>query len=226
MIDLLEESWRERLQGEFSKPYMKELEEFVERERESKNIFPPKLLTFYAFSKTPFNKTRVVIVGQDPYHGQDQAHGLSFSVPPKTPPPPSLKNIFKEMHDDLGIAIPKTGCLTSYAEQGVLLLNSTLTVCENTPKSHYGRGWEQFTDAVIDALIDREEPVIFVLWGRSAKDKCMRIYSRQNTRHKVLEAAHPSPFSAYHGFFGCGHFSQINRYLEEMGQAPIDWRLE
>ena len=174
-------------------------------------------------AKTPFHQVKVVIVGQDPYHGKGQAHGLSFSVPEGIGQPPSLKNIFRELKEDLGISEPSTGCLTSWAEQGVLLLNATLTVRASEPKSHYGKGWERFTDAVISQLALREDPVIFVLWGASAQEKCKTVLQHINKERVVLTAAHPSPFSAYNGFFGCRHFSKINDHLKRWGKRPIDW---
>jgi len=213
----IETSWREALKDELQKPYLFELALFLERERASeKRVFPPKQLVFNAFNKTPFDRVRVVLVGQDPYHGAGQAHGLSFSVPEGVPLPPSLKNIFKE----IGGEMPPHGCLSSWAEQGVLLLNSALTVREGTPNSHKDRGWERFTDAVIQKLAERKKPLIFVLWGNSAKEKCERVLN-QYPHHVCLTAAHPSPFSAHKGFLGCGHFSKINEQLK----PPIEWSL-
>lgn len=217
---VLEPSWQQALDDELKKPYMAPLAAFVAEERAGPvPIYPPKHLVFNAFQKTPFDQVKVVIVGQDPYHGPGQAHGLSFSVPKGIPPPPSLKNIFKEIQSDLGIPPPDHGCLLKWAEQGVLLLNNTLTVRQGQPLSHHKRGWERFTDAVIAKINEREEePVVFLLWGRSAKDKCPHIHSR----HKVLKAAHPSPLSAYNGFFGCKHFSQANDFLKG---KEINWNL-
>lgn len=223
----LEPTWKEALKDELKKPYIIELAAFVECERRGQiPIYPPKELVFNAFNLTPYPKVKVLIMGQDPYHGKGQAHGLSFSVPEGVPPPPSLKNIFKELAEDLALPIPTSGCLIPWAEQGVMLLNATLTVREGTPMSHHGRGWERFTDAVIAKLSEREDPVIFVLWGNSAKEKVAHIKQLEGqTRHFMLTAAHPSPFSANNGFFGCRHFSKINQILEAMGKAPIDWSL-
>jgi uracil-DNA glycosylase len=224
MIEHLEESWRSELKEEFNKPYMKKLEHFLQAEKMRKaKVFPQEELIFNAFSKTPFSKTKVVIIGQDPYHGEGQAHGLSFSVPEGVEPPPSLKNIFLEMKSDIGLTDKKSGCLDSYAKQGVLLLNATLTVRKGEPKSHFGMGWEEFTDAVIDRLIKRTDPLIFVLWGKVAMEKCQRILAGSQTKHAILTAAHPSPFSAHQGFFGCHHFSKINSYLLRWGKEPISW---
>ncbi len=217
----IEEKWGRLLEGEFAQPYMERLREFLKAERASPlPIYPPSGLVFNAFVQTPFDKVRVVIMGQDPYHGPGQAHGLCFSVPPGVEPPPSLKNIFKELNSDLGVPIPSTGCLLPWAQQGVLLLNATLTVREGQAGSHHGKGWEQFTDAVVRLLVEREEPVIFVLWGKSAQTKCQHVM--QDSHHKVLKAAHPSPLSAHAGFFGCRHFSQINALLK----SPISWLLD
>ncbi len=215
---MLESSWKEVLSDELKKPYMTDLAAFVRQEREKYgNIYPPKELVFNALNLTPYEKVRVVIVGQDPYHGPGQAHGLCFSVPKGVEPPPSLKNIFKEIRDDLGLDIPKHGCLLKWAEQGVLLLNATLTVRESSPLSHHKKGWEQFTDAIIRKIAEKKNPVIFVLWGRNAQEKCKDI----DQHHIILKAAHPSPLSAYNGFFGCRHFSKINEFLDN----PIDWKL-
>ncbi len=223
----LEPSWQNALQDELRKSYIIELAAFVEAERLSGvPIYPSRNLVFNAFQQTPFDKVKVVIVGQDPYHGPGQAHGLCFSVPVGVPIPPSLKNIYKELMDDVGIPFPTHGCLLSWAQQGVMLLNATLTVSEGNPLSHHGRGWETFTDAAIKALVRREDPVIFVLWGKSAQDKC-RFLRQEGTpsRHYILTAAHPSPFSAYQGFLGCRHFSQINGILTKLGKTPIDWTI-
>jgi uracil-DNA glycosylase len=223
----LEPQWKRALQTELQKPYIASLMAFVERERLSKiPIYPPKPLIFNAFFATPFEQVKVVIMGQDPYHGAGQAHGLCFSVPPGVAPPPSLQNIFKELASDMGIPLPKQGCLLPWAEQGVLLLNATLTVRQGEPLSHHKRGWEQFTDAVIATLAQREEPVVFVLWGRSAQDKCRFLETAElQKRHFLLKAPHPSPLSAHNGFFGSRPFSQINKILASLGKKPIDWRL-
>ncbi len=218
----LEKSWHAVLKEEISKPYIKELKAFLEQEkRDGHVVYPPEPLIFNAFLQTPFDQVKVVIVGQDPYHGEGQAHGLSFSVPHGIPYPPSLKNIFKELKHDVGMSDPKHGCLECWAKQGVLMLNATLTVRKEEPKSHHGRGWEQFTDAVIGKLVEREAPIVFVLWGKSAQEKCRHVKGA----HIVLQAAHPSPFSAHSGFFGCRHFSQINAFLQKQGSRLIDWEI-
>lgn len=224
---LLEPSWQKVLQDELTKPYIAQLASFVEQERRSgKAIYPPKELVFNAFYRTPYDKVKVVIVGQDPYHGPGQAHGLSFSVPKGVQNPPSLQNIYKELITDVGIQIPQHGCLLSWADQGVMLLNATLTVRESTPMSHHGKGWEQFTDAAIRKLAEREDPVIFVLWGKTAQEKCRFLkQNSQASNHHILTAPHPSPLSAHQGFFGCRHFSQINNLLAQQGKAPIEWNI-
>ncbi len=221
----LEESWKDALQEEWSKKYLEELAQFLATERAQGAVYPPKQDVFNAFNSTPFKQVKVVIVGQDPYHGPDQAHGLSFSVPAGIPQPPSLKNIFKELQEDLGMSPPNHGNLASWAKQGVLMLNAILTVRAHTPKSHYGKGWEQFTDAVINRLADREDPVIFVLWGKTAQEKCRHILESTRKRHFVLMAPHPSPYSVHSGFFGCKHFSKINEVLTKQGKEPINWTL-
>lgn len=226
---VLEPSWQHQLQKELKEPYMIELAAFVEREYASAPvpIYPPKELIFNAFYQTPFDKVKVLIMGQDPYHGPKQAHGLSFSVPEGVKPPPSLQNIFKELESDVQIPKHNQGCLISWARQGVLLLNATLTVRQGEPMSHHGRGWELFTDAAVRKLEERKDPVIFVLWGKSAQDKCR--FLRQEgipSRHFILTAAHPSPYSANNGFFGCHHFSKINEILEKQDKKPIDWSLK
>ena len=221
----LEESWKNALRDEWSKKYLEELAQFLAVERTQGTVYPSKQDVFNAFNSTPFEQVKVVIVGQDPYHGQDQAHGLSFSVPTGISQPPSLKNIFKELQEDLGIIPPNHGNLVGWAKQGVLLLNAILTVRAHTPKSHYGKGWEQFTDAVINCLADREDPVIFVLWGKTAQEKCRHILESTRKRHFVLMAPHPSPYSVHSGFFGCKHFSKINELLTKQGKEPINWTL-
>ena len=223
---VLEPSWQKKLHDELQEPYALELAAFVEKEyaMAAVSIYPPKELIFNAFFQTPFDQVKVVIMGQDPYHGAGQAHGLSFSVPKGIKPPPSLQNIFKELESDLQIPKPSHGCLISWARQGVLLLNATLTVRQGEPMSHHGHGWEHFTDAAVRKLEERSDPVIFVLWGKSAQDKCR--FLRQEgipSRHYVLTAAHPSPYSANNGFFGCHHFSKINELLIKQGKEPIDW---
>lgn len=223
---LLETSWQHQLQDELQEPYIKELAAFIEKEYATAPvpIYPPKELIFNAFYQTPFDQVKVVIVGQDPYHGQGQAHGLCFSVPEGIKPPPSLQNIFKEMESDLQLSKPLNGCLLSWAKQGVLLLNATLTVRQGEPMSHHGRGWERFTDAAMRKLQERNDPVIFVLWGKSAQDKCR--FLRQEgipSRHFILTGAHPSPYSANQGFFGGRFFSRINELLIQQNKEPILW---
>jgi uracil-DNA glycosylase len=228
MFENLEESWRMQLKEELKLPFVKDLEKFLEIEGKNRQVvYPPSPLIFQAFQETPFDQVKVVLIGQDPYHGPGQAHGLSFSVPCGIKPPPSLKNIFKELVEDTKNPMPTTGCLRAWAKQGVLLLNATLTVRESAPASHYGKGWESFTDAVVQKLADRKDPVIFVLWGRNAQEKVAKIMERPlSTKHAVLKAAHPSPFSAHSGFFGCRHFSKINYFLEKWGKTPISWKVD
>ena len=219
----LEASWKAALANEFQQPYFHALKAYLVQEREAgRTFYPPGRLIFNALDATPFEQVKVVILGQDPYHGPGQAHGLSFSVPDGVPPPPSLVNIFKELEADLGVPRPATGNLEQWARQGVLLLNATLTVRAHQAASHQGKGWERFTDAIIRALNDRREHLVFILWGRYAREKG-RIIDRE--RHLVLTSPHPSPLSASNGFFGSRPFSAANRYLERHGQAPIDWRL-
>lgn len=217
MFELLENSWRKILETELKKPYIKKLEAFLEEEKGL--FYPPQEEVFEAFRKTPFEKVRVVIVGQDPYHGENQAHGLSFSVKKNMPLPPSLKNIYKELQQDLGVIPSKEGFLGKWADQGVLLLNTTLTVRKKEPLSHFGKGWEKFTDAVIEALLKKEDPIVFILWGNHAKEKCK---TALHTKHLVLTAAHPSPFSVKK-FLGCRHFSKTNTFVESLKKKPIDW---
>jgi uracil-DNA glycosylase len=218
----LHHSWLEPLQGEFASPYMAELKRFLLAEREAgKRIFPAGSNWFRALDLTPLDKVRVVILGQDPYHGEGQAHGLCFSVPSGVQPPPSLINIFKELASDLGIQRPGHGFLEHWARQGVLLLNSVLTVQMGQAASHRDRGWERFTDAVVRLVNAKPEPVVFMLWGSYAQKKAGFV----DPRHLVLKAPHPSPLSAHSGFFGCKHFSQANAFLEAHGQRPIDWAL-
>lgn len=219
-------SWENILSSELSLPYLAALASFVSNEREGATpVYPPQHQVFNTFKHTPFDKVKVVIVGQDPYHGVGQAHGLSFSVPHGISTPPSLKNIFKELQADLGIHPPTHGCLTSWADQGVLLLNSILTVRQGQPMSHQGQGWERFTDAVIRTLSHRPEPLVFVLWGKSAQEKCRHLALDAVSRHLTLTAPHPSPFSAHQGFLGCRHFSKINQFLVENHLSPVDWNL-
>lgn len=214
--------WDEILKDEFEKPYYKELRAFLKKEYSTGRIYPNMNDIFTALKSTSFEDTKVVIIGQDPYHGAGQAHGLCFSVKRPVEPPPSLKNIFKELESDVGFKIPDHGELTRWAEQGVLLLNTVLTVREATPNSHKGKGWEKFTDRVISELDRKETPVVFLLWGANAKNKAKII---TNPIHKKLETVHPSPLSAYGGFFGCRHFSRTNEILKNSGQTPIDWQI-
>jgi len=216
----IEKSWKEVLQTEFDKPYFENLVGFVKQEYASHTIFPPAGQIFNAFNTCPFNNVKVVILGQDPYHGPRQAHGLCFSVNDGIQFPPSLQNIFKEINSDLGIPMPKSGNLTRWAEQGVLLLNATLTVRASQAGSHQGRGWEEFTDAVIKIISEKAENVVFILWGSYAIKKKALIDA---SKHCILTAPHPSPLSSYRGFFGCKHFSQTNTYLTSKGKTPIEW---
>lgn len=219
----LEASWKARLDSEFEKPYMKQLKAFlVAEKRQGKVIYPKGADYFKALNLTPFESVKVVILGQDPYHGPQQAHGLCFSVPEGVPFPPSLRNIFQEINQELGLPIPTSGCLTSWAEQGVLLLNSVLTVEQQQAASHKDQGWETFTDAIIHALNAEREGIVFMLWGAYAQKKGSFITA---DKHCVLKSPHPSPLSAHRGFFGNNHFVQCNEYLEQCGVAPIDWRV-
>ncbi len=222
----MEKRWAEVLAEEFEKEYMIRLQKFLITEIEKeKIIYPPQELIFNAFCQTPFDEVKVVIMGQDPYHGKGQAHGLSFSVPKGIDIPPSLQNIFKEQVNDVGIKMPQMGDLTPLAKRGVLLLNATLTVVESLPKSHYGKGWEIFTDKVIEILSKREKPIVFLLWGRSAKEKIFNVFKDiYNTHHLILTAAHPS-FYSVSGFFGCKHFSKTNEFLIKNNIQPIDWQI-
>ncbi len=217
-------NWKDLLAEEWNLPYMKELKAFLEAEAAAgREVYPPKDEVFAALTQTPFDQVQVVVMGQDPYHGPGQAHGLSFSVPKGVQPPPSLQNIFKEIESDLGVPRPKHGCLLDWAKQGVLLLNATLTVRAHEAKSHHGRGWERFTDRIVQLLCAREDPIAFLLWGRSALEKFKHVQAP--ARHLVLTAAHPSPLSAYAGFLGCRHFSKVNEFLTKMGKNPIDWSI-
>jgi uracil-DNA glycosylase len=219
----LHESWKAPLLPEFQSDYMAQLKAFLVAEKAAgREIFPQGSLWFRALDLTPLDRVRVVILGQDPYHGPGQAHGLCFSVKPGVRPPPSLVNIYKELQSDLGIARPRHGFLEHWADQGVLLLNSVLTVEMAKPASHQGKGWERFTDAVIRLVNAKDEPVVFLLWGAYAQKKAAFV---DTSRHLVLKAAHPSPLSAHNGFLGCRHFSQCNAYLEAQGLEPIDWAL-
>jgi uracil-DNA glycosylase len=219
----MEESWKEQLKDEFEKPYFLQLVDHLKAEKAlNRQIYPAGNNIFKAFEKTPFQQVKLVILGQDPYHGPGQAHGLSFSVQDGVPIPRSLKNIFKELQTDIGITIPMSGNLNSWAEKGVLLLNASLTVRANEPASHSQIGWLTFTDAVISHLSANKKNLVFLLWGKFAQEKQLLIDSR---KHFVLKAAHPSPFSADKGFFGCKHFSKSNEYLMQKGYDPIDWKL-
>ena len=219
----LEESWLNVLGNEFSKPYFQDLKQFLIAEKQQYQVYPPGSQIFEAFNRTPFDKVKVVLLGQDPYHGQGQAHGLCFSVPAGVKPPPSLENIFKELSSDIGIRLPNHGNLTKWADQGVLLLNATLTVRANMAGSHQNKGWEQFTDKAILALSEQREGIVFLLWGSyaQAKDKLI-----DESKHFILKAPHPSPLSVYRGFYGCKHFSKTNEILFETNREPIDWRLD
>lgn len=219
----IEDSWKEVLNEEFQSNYFLTLKEFLIEERSKFQIFPPGGMIFNAFNKTPLNKVKVVLLGQDPYHGAGQAQGLCFSVPAGIAQPPSLVNIFKELNADLGIRIPKYGCLEKWADQGVLLLNATLTVRANQAGSHQGRGWETFTNTVIKKLSDNKTGLVFLLWGKYAQAKEELI---DKNKHHILKAAHPSPFSAYNGFFGCRHFSKTNEILKRQEQEPINWEID
>ncbi len=215
--------WLQILEPEFRKPYYRELFNFIRSEYASKVIYPPAGDLFNALHLTSYADTRVVILGQDPYHNQHQAHGLAFSVPEDQETiPPSLINIFRELHDDVGCRMPDNGCLVKWAKQGVLLLNTVLTVRAHQPQSHQGKGWEQFTDAILRALDRKEGPVVFMLWGAPAQAKAGLL---TQPGHLVLKAPHPSPLSAYRGFFGCAHFSRCNEYLQRNGLDPIDWQI-
>lgn len=219
----LDQSWRSVLGDELDKDYMHGLQQLLIAEQTAgKVIYPPSSQWFSAFNHTPFDKVRVVILGQDPYHGPGQAHGLCFSVLPGVKVPPSLANMFKELASDLGITQPNHGCLTSWAKQGVLLLNATLTVEQANAGAHQGKGWEQFTDQAIRALNDQREGIVFLLWGSYAHKKGAFI---DESRHLVLKSVHPSPLSAYRGFLGCKHFSATNNFLQKNGQQPINWQL-
>ena len=219
----LEPAWNNQLGDEFKKDYMLSLREFLaNRKQQGAIIYPPGSQWFAALNTTPFDQVKVVILGQDPYHGPGQAHGLCFSVLPNIKVPPSLVNIYKELKSDLGIDQPNHGCLTSWAEQGVLLLNATMTVEQGQAGAHQGKGWETFTDTIINKLNQHRQGVVFMLWGSYAQKKASMIDAE---RHLVLQSVHPSPLSAYRGFFGCKHFSATNHYLVQQGYTPIDWQL-
>ncbi|MCF8227104.1 MAG: uracil-DNA glycosylase [Bacteroidales bacterium] len=222
MAPEIEESWKQALWNEFQSNYFFQLKEFLVRERSGYTIYPPGPKIFHAFNATPLDKVKVVILGQDPYHGKGQAHGLCFSVPKGIKPPPSLVNIFKEIHNDLGIEIPSHGNLEYWAAQGVMLMNATLTVRAGSAGSHQNKGWEIFTDRAIKVISEKNENVVFLLWGRYARAKETLI---DKSKHLVLQAAHPSPLSANNGFLGCKHFSKTNKFLAEKGLKQIDWSL-
>lgn len=223
---LIEKSWHDSLKEEINKPYILDLKKFLEEERiKGEKIFPPENEVFNAFKQTPYDQVKVVLMGQDPYHGEGQAHGLCFSVQKGVALPPSLKNIYKEMEQDIGIPPANHGCLLNWSKQGVLMLNATLTVRKGQPKSHYGKGWELFTDGVIRKLCQRKEPLVFILWGKSAKEKCENILNTMDHPHAILTSAHPSPYSAAN-FFGCRHFSKTNELLQKWGIPPINWSLD
>ena len=215
--------WDLILKEEFEKDYYLKLREFLKTEYRNYRVYPDMYDIFNALRYTSFNDVKVVILGQDPYHGAGQAHGLCFSVQKGIEPPPSLKNIYKELNAELGLSIPSHGELTKWAKQGVLLLNTVLTVREATPNSHKNCGWEIFTDAVIKHLNNREKPIVFLLWGANARAKTSLI---TNPNHKIFTCAHPSPLSAYNGFFGCGHFAKTNEFLKSIGETPIDWQID
>ena len=222
-MSAISNDWLEPLAPEFKKPYYKDLYLKVKKEYHEQTVYPPADDIFNAFDFTPLSKVKVVIIGQDPYHEPGQAHGLCFSVKPGVKTPPSLANIYKELHDDLGCSIPNNGYLEKWARQGVLMLNNVLTVRAHQAASHAGIGWEQFTDAAIDVLNKQDRPIVFLLWGSPAAKKCAKL---NNPNHLILKAPHPSPLSAYRGFFGCKHFSQTNEFLKSKGLEPIDWQID
>ncbi len=220
---MIDNAWLPYLKQEFSKDYYRKLYEFVKKEYSEKVIYPPSDEIFSALERTPIDKVKIVLLGQDPYHEIGQAHGMSFSVKPGIKTPPSLQNMYKELKDELGCYIPNNGYLEKWADQGVLLLNTCLTVREGAANSHKGKGWEQFTDAIIKTVNEQDRPVVYFLWGSNARSKKALI---NNPKHLVLESVHPSPLSAYNGFFGCGHFKMANEFLQKNGLSPIDWQIE
>lgn len=223
-MGMIDNDWLNYVQDEFKKPYYRELYKFIRQEYNTRVIYPPADDIFNAFHFTPLSKVKVLILGQDPYHGEHQAHGLCFSVLPDQPElPPSLQNIYKELQDDLGCYIPNNGYLKKWADQGVLMLNTVLTVRAHQAGSHQGKGWEQFTDAIIEAVNAQDRPIVYLLWGKPAQSKIPML---TNPKHLILKAPHPSPLSAYRGFFGCRHFSQTNDFLKSHGAEPIDWQIE
>lgn len=218
------QSWAKILKEELKKPYLVRLKAFLVQEKLAGHIvYPSEMNIFQALSLTPFDKVKVVLIGQDPYHGPGQAHGLSFSVPKGVAIPPSLQNIFKEIHDDVELPIPSSGNLEGWARQGVLLLNATLTVRAGEPLSHHKKGWEEFTDAIVEKIATEKKNIVFMLWGKNAQEKCLRFSHILQDNHLILTAAHPSPYSANKGFLGCKHFSKTNTYLVEHGLEPINW---
>ena len=223
-MSMITNDWLDSVKSEFAKPYYKDLYNFVREEYSTREIYPPADDIFNAFHFTPLSKVKVLLLGQDPYHNYHQAHGLSFSVlPDQKDIPPSLQNIYKELNTDLGCYIPNNGYLKKWADQGVLLLNTVLTVRAHQANSHQGRGWETFTDAIIKAVNEQDRPIVYLLWGKPAQSKIMML---DNPQHLILTAPHPSPLSAYRGFFGCKHFSKTNEFLEKNGVEPIDWQIE
>ncbi len=223
-MGMITNDWLEAVSSEFKKPYYRELYQFVQEEYGKTTVYPPAGDIFNAFHFTPLHKVKVLLLGQDPYHNVNQAHGLSFSVPVSQKDiPPSLQNIYQELHEDIGCYIPNNGYLKKWADQGVLLLNTVLTVRAHQANSHQGKGWEHFTDAIIEAVNVQERPIVYLLWGKPAQSKSRML---NNPNHLILKAPHPSPLSAYRGFFGCRHFSQANAFLEEHGAGPIDWQIE
>lgn len=223
-MGMIQNDWLDSVNTEFKKPYYQDLYKFVKNEYDTHVVYPPADDIFNALHLTPLKEVKVLILGQDPYHNEHQAHGLSFSVlPEQTDIPPSLQNIYKELQEDMGCYIPNNGYLEKWAKQGVLLLNTVLTVRAHQANSHQGRGWEQFTDAIIQAVNRQERPIVYMLWGRPAQNKIPML---TNASHLILKAPHPSPLSAYRGFFGCRHFSQANEFLKENGAEPIDWQIE
>ena len=220
---MIDNDWLSTVEEETKKPYYKDLYKFVKNEYDSRVIYPPADDIFNAFHFTPLSEVKVLILGQDPYHEINQAHGLCFSVKPEVQIPPSLVNIYKELNDDLGCYIPNNGYLTKWAKQGVLLLNTVLTVRAHEANSHKGKGWEKFTDAIINAVNNQDRPIVYMLWGSPAQSKIPML---NNPKHLILKAPHPSPLSAYRGFFGCKHFSQCNEFLVNNGLSPIDWQIE
>ncbi|MBR5799677.1 MAG: uracil-DNA glycosylase [Lachnospiraceae bacterium] len=223
-MGMITNDWLDTIKGEFAKPYYKDLYRFVKAEYDSSVVYPPADDIFNAFHFTPLSEVKVLVLGQDPYHGENQAHGLCFSVLPSQPEiPPSLQNIYKELASDLNCYIPNNGYLEKWAKQGVLMLNTVLTVRAHQANSHQGKGWEQFTDAIIRAVNEQDRPIVYLLWGKPAQSKIPML---TNPKHLILKAPHPSPLSAYRGFFGCKHFSQTNEFLQKNGIAPIDWQIE